>query len=205
MCAYEPPGWIRPDFHEPSSATICRAVASVFFQTTRSPFWIAITAGVKPTAAMVAPWSSAPAGAAAARPRTSKGRRMSFRIGCSPLGSSMVCTPMLSGFVQGKTTCNASLHGFYALNLRHAEPAADHASRRLRAAGMAGDGGQEVVAVEREQVGVSRRPNGRGARDVMQERDLAEVRALALPPRPCAVDEDLHLAPLDHVEAVAVV
>src|SRR4051794_34492015 len=70
---------------------------------------------------------------------------------------------------------------------------------------MAGDGREEVVAVEREEVGVARRADRRGARHVPQERNLAEVRALALAPRWASVDEDLDLAPVDDVEAVTVV
>src|SRR3954451_15500492 len=95
----------------------------------------------------------------------------------------MVSTPMLSGDARMKTTCTSALQGSYDRALRHAEPAADHGLRRLCAAGMAGDGREEVVAVEREEVGVARRADRRGARHVPQERNLAEVRALALAPR----------------------
>src|SRR4051794_9909243 len=164
-CAYDAPGWIIPDLNEPSSATTCRATLSLFFQMTRSPFWIEITVGANPVAVMPAVWSSAPAGAAAARPRTSRGRMMSFRIRLCP-PCVLVCTPMLSGGAPIKTTCKQALHGFYGLDLGDAQPAADHGFGRLAAAGVASHGWQEVVAVEREQVDFGRCAHRRCARDV---------------------------------------
>jgi uncharacterized membrane protein (DUF2068 family) len=66
-------------------------------------------------------------------------------------------------------------------------------------------GGQEVVAIEREELDVRRGLHGCGSRHVAQEGDLAEVRAGPFAPRRHAVQHDLHLAGAHHVEAVAVV
>src|SRR5881392_2710621 len=112
---------------------------------------------------------------------------------------------MVSASLQAKTACNQSLHAFYALDLGDAEPATDHGFGRLPAARMAGHGWEEIVAVEREQRDVGRRANGRCPRHVAQQRDLAEVPALAFSPRRHAVDEDLDFAVVHDVEAVAVV
>src|SRR5438132_4253021 len=70
---------------------------------------------------------------------------------------------------------------------------------------MAGDGAEEGVALERVQLRLLARPRGRGAGDVAQERNFAEVVAGPEYVRLPAVDLDLDLSGIDDVEAVAVV
>src|SRR5215510_3574917 len=66
-----------------------------------------------------------------------------------------------------------------------AEPRGDHGIRRVVAGGVAGDGRDELVPVEREQGRVLPGADGGRARHVSYQRDLAEV--LARPHR-CHLD-----------------
>src|SRR5436189_6448820 len=88
---------------------------------------------------------------------------------------------------------------------RDSETRADHSLGGLATRGMAGDGGDEVVPLERIQLDIRRRAHRGSARHVAQERDLAEVRAWALTPRWLLVDEHVDLSDADDVEAVSVV
>ena len=62
-----------------------------------------------------------------------------------------------------------------------------------------------MLAVERKQPCGRVRADGRGARDIAQQGDLAKGLARALRATEDPILEDLHLAVLDQVEAVAVV
>src|SRR5882757_9077276 len=73
----------------------------------------------------------------------------------------------------------------------------------LAAAAVAGDGAEEPVALEDEEAGGLGRLDGGSAGDVAEEGDLAEGFAGALVAAEEAVFEDLDLAALDQVEAVA--
>jgi hypothetical protein len=67
--------------------------------------------------------------------------------------------------------------------------------------GVSGDGGQEVVAVERVQAGVDGRGDAGGTGDAAEQRDLAEVVALVRG-RAETWRVDVELACADDVEAV---
>src|SRR5436189_1991587 len=88
---------------------------------------------------------------------------------------------------------------------RDSETRADHSLGGLATRGMAGDGGDEVVPLERIQLDIRRRAHRGSARHVAQERDLAEVRATTLTPRRLPADEHVDLSLADHVKAVSVV
>ena len=79
----------------------------------------------------------------------------------------------------------------------------DHRRRQLVAAPVPGHGEQELVAVQREQARVHRRPHRRRARNVVQQGDLPERFARPLVAAEGPVFEDLDLAVLDQEEAVA--
>src|SRR5204863_7555461 len=68
--------------------------------------------------------------------------------------------------------------------------------------GVAGDGGEEVLALERVEPRVDGRRDGGGARDVSQQRDLAEIVGLVRA-RVAALDLDVEFALVDAVEAIA--
>src|SRR5207248_10883968 len=83
------------------------------------------------------------------------------------------------------------------------QSAPDHGVRRHEARSMAHDGGQELVASEREQDARLSRPYGRRPRDITDERDLPEVVARPQSGDGASVDEDVERACIDDVEALS--
>ena len=84
------------------------------------------------------------------------------------------------------------------------EPRADDRVRRPRRLGVSGHRRDEVVALELEQLDVRLRDDVGGARNVSEQRDLAEEVAGAELARLRVHGRDLDGAVDDHVEAVAV-
>ena len=83
------------------------------------------------------------------------------------------------------------------------EPRRYHRVRDLGARGVSRDRRDEVVAVERKELDIALRPHRGRARNVSQERNLAEIAARTRFADDMSVDDDLHLAVGDDVEAVA--
>ena len=80
---------------------------------------------------------------------------------------------------------------------------ADHGIGGRRAGRVAGDRGDELVSVERQQLGAVRHVDAGGAGHVADERDLAEVAALAQPGDDSVLGHHVDLAALDQIEAVS--
>src|SRR5436309_15969617 len=90
-----------------------------------------------------------------------------------------------------------------ALRARARKPLGRFLVAGFEAAGIACDGGDELVAGERVHHGVLRYLRGRRPRDAAEERDLAEVIARTHHAAAVAVDRDGDLPGVDHVEPVA--
>src|SRR5204862_4707670 len=86
---------------------------------------------------------------------------------------------------------------------RSAQARPDDVRGGLGGPGVTRDRAEEVVAAEGEQRAVADRRDPGRARDVMQQRDLAEVVARALPAQPAPGLVDVELALGDDVEARA--
>src|SRR3954454_1549328 len=83
------------------------------------------------------------------------------------------------------------------------ETRADHRVGLGAALRVAGDGGDELLSVEGEELGLRARLHGRRAGYVAEQRDLAKVRARPGGARRPAARNDVEVAVDDDVEAVA--